>query len=178
MIEQLVTNGGDVKIVGGFLKTSYPFMVGEEQFGQLRWEKAPPGLAFYDVENSRYEVRIHRTSRFFGKGSIQVRLGGTEVAELKVNWNKTKGEIITSQGHRFTFKNANHKATLERESNHEKVFTFSRRSADRSRTVTVHPSNIAPDEFLALLAAMSFHFLATDYLGDTAVMTPIASGSF
>ena len=176
-INDLISPGGEIVVPGGILKRRFTLLCGEQTVAEFFWEKAPPGRAFFDVTDARYEITVPEHSRVTRKRTIQVCQSGEVAAELHSQWSGSSGDIITSNGHRYTFRTPGGCLTLEREVGHEVVLTISRRAIRRGRRVEVQPSDMEGREFAALLAAVLAHVLAKDYGNDKIAIAAASGGA-
>jgi hypothetical protein len=163
MIEDVIKHGGQIKVdKQGLLNVTYYFLLGEEKNAELVWEKEIfDEQAFYTTADTRFEI----TSRGMWGRTIHVTTGGHEVLEMKPHWAGRKGEIITRQAHRYTFKKKGifrSKTTVKREVGSQPIFTVPDGSLGGDRLVSVYPSTLDRDEFHALLAVVVFHRISEE----------------
>src|SRR5262245_37613480 len=127
MLEDIISQGGKIEFPAGDMKIVFPFLINQEKFAQLNWEKLLGNRAFFDLKDSRYEISIQKPSGIFSRRSILVRLGGNSLVEMKTNWTGNRGELITRWAHRYTFrliKDPDPQLIIEREANNQRLFSF------------------------------------------------------
>ena len=165
-VTDLIAKGGEVKIHGRTMGEIYTFFHSNVKFANLLLEGVLATRAFYDVADVRYDVFAERTAVLLGDWTLLARVGGNAAAQLRANWARGEGELITREAHRYvlrTTKGPKHRTDLKREVGDRLILTISSHGFPAVRDVVVHPSETLPDEFHAILSLAAFYLVVVDH---------------
>lgn len=164
-LEETIARGGEVKIHGRTLGQFYSFFHRDARFAELLLEGMFAERAFYDVGDVRFDIFARRASILLGDWTVLARAGGNAAAELRANWARGEGELITRHAHRYlltTTKGPKPQTAVVREVGDRRILTLSCRGFPMVRPVTVFPSDTPIDEFHTLLCVTAFYLTVVD----------------
>ena len=165
-VADLIAKGGDVKIHGRTMGEIYTFFHSNVKFAALLLEGVVAERAFYDVGDVRYDVFAERSSTLLGDWTLLTRVGGNAAAQLRANWARGEGELITREAHRYvlkTTKGPKPHTDIKREVGDRLILTISSHGFPAVRDVVVHPSETLADEFHAILSLVVFYLVVIDH---------------
>jgi hypothetical protein len=134
------------------------FSVNNEQIAELALNSGNVNQAFLDYNESRIEIIAGKGTTKNLRGSIQVLKAGIALLEMTVNMFGSKGEFITTWGHKFRFyRNKKEQClNINRYVDEYTIITISKRSNIGKMVFKINQPQI-DDEILSIIAAISFY---------------------